>query len=149
MGDVDNALESCRAVLAIDPDDVDAIILVGDILIEKELFDEAVVHLDNASRVNGSNNRIAQKLNTARVELKKSKRKNYYKILGVDRHADVKTIKKAFRKLALEFHPDRFSQAAEEVRAEAETTFMGLSEAYEILSDPGIYLSSLHFTDEL
>lgn len=56
--------------------------------------------------------------------------KDYYKILGVNKNADDKTIKKAYRKLAREFHPDvnPDNKAAEE-------KFKDISEAYEVLSD--------------
>jgi len=57
--------------------------------------------------------------------------KDYYKILGVSRDAGVNDIKKAYRKLAMEYHPDRNSgdPAAEE-------KFKAVGEAYSILSDP-------------
>lgn len=56
--------------------------------------------------------------------------KDYYKILGVDKNASVDEIKKAYRKLALEYHPDRGGGA------EAEKKFKEVNEAYQILSDP-------------
>lgn len=46
-----------------------------------------------------------QLLKNAQVELKKSKRKDYYKILGVDKNASEDEIKKAYRKRALMHHP--------------------------------------------
>jgi len=57
--------------------------------------------------------------------------KDYYKILGVDRNATEAEIKSAFRKLALQYHPDRNpgNKAAEE-------KFKEINEAYEVLSDP-------------
>jgi curved DNA-binding protein len=57
--------------------------------------------------------------------------KDYYKILGVDRNANEKDIKRAYRKLAREFHPDvnPDDKAAEE-------KFKEINEAYEVLSDP-------------
>ena len=55
--------------------------------------------------------------------------KNYYKILGVSREADKKTIKKAYRKLALKYHPDKNKAA------DAEDKFKSISEAYEVLTD--------------
>ena len=57
--------------------------------------------------------------------------KDYYQTLGVNKSATGDEIKKAFRKLAVKYHPDRNpdNKAAEE-------RFKEISEAYEILSDP-------------
>ncbi|MFW6237685.1 MAG: molecular chaperone DnaJ [Halanaerobiales bacterium] len=57
--------------------------------------------------------------------------KDYYEILGVDRDADQKKIKKAYRKLAKKYHPDMNKD-----NPEAAEKFKEISEAYEILSDP-------------
>jgi curved DNA-binding protein len=57
---------------------------------------------------------------------------DYYEILGVARDADADAIKKAYRKLALKWHPDKHPEAE---RAEAEKRFKQVSEAYEVLSD--------------
>jgi len=57
--------------------------------------------------------------------------KDYYKTLGVDRNADQETIKKAFRKLARQYHPD-----ANKGDKKAEEKFKEINEAYEVLSDP-------------
>ena len=56
--------------------------------------------------------------------------RDYYDVLGVDKSADVKTIRKAYRKLAKEFHPDHNPD-----NIEAEDKFKEISEAYEVLSD--------------
>lgn len=55
--------------------------------------------------------------------------KDYYKILGVDRKADAKTIKSAYRKLARKHHPDV-------AKGKDSERFKEISEAYEVLSDP-------------
>jgi molecular chaperone DnaJ len=55
---------------------------------------------------------------------------DYYKTLGVDRSADAGEIKKAYRKLAMQYHPDRNPD-----NAEAEQKFKEVSLAYEILKD--------------
>ena len=58
---------------------------------------------------------------------------DYYELLGVARGADADTIKRAYRKLALKWHPDRHSGDGAK---EAEERFKRISEAYEVLSDP-------------
>lgn len=55
--------------------------------------------------------------------------KDYYKILGVERAADQESIKKAFRRMAAKYHPDRNKDAS------AEDRFKELNEAYEVLGD--------------
>lgn len=57
--------------------------------------------------------------------------RDYYEILSVARDADADTIKKAYRKLALQYHPDRNSGAKD-----AEERFKEATEAYEVLRDP-------------
>src|SRR5512135_2505008 len=56
--------------------------------------------------------------------------KDYYKSLGVERNATEAEIKSAFRKLALQFHPDR-----NQGNKQAEEKFKEINEAYEVLSD--------------
>jgi len=57
--------------------------------------------------------------------------KDYYKILGVERNATQKEIKKAYRKLARKHHPD-----LNPGDTDAEERFKGINEAHEVLSDP-------------
>ena len=59
-----------------------------------------------------------------------AEKRDYYEVLGVSRNADAAEIKKAYRKLALQYHPDRNpgDKAAEEKFKEA-------AEAYDVLSN--------------
>ena len=58
-------------------------------------------------------------------------KRDYYEVLGVSRNADESDIKKAYRKLAKQYHPD-----LNPGDKEAEAKFKEISEAYEVLSDP-------------
>ncbi len=57
-------------------------------------------------------------------------KRDYYEVLGIDKSADKETIKKAYRKLAVKYHPDRNPGDKE-----AEEKFKEATEAYEVLSD--------------
>jgi len=61
-----------------------------------------------------------------------SKHTKYYDSLGIDPKADDATIKKAYRKMAMKWHPDKNPQN----RKEAEDRFKEITHAYEVLSDP-------------
>ena len=63
-----------------------------------------------------------------------TEKRDYYEVLGVDRNASDEDIKKAFRKLARQHHPDLQTDAAK--KKSAEEKFKEAGEAYEVLSDP-------------
>lgn len=56
--------------------------------------------------------------------------KDYYKTLGISKGSNEEEIKKAYRRMALRFHPDKNKDA------NAEEKFKEIAEAYEVLSDP-------------
>lgn len=60
-----------------------------------------------------------------------AEKRDYYEVLGLDRNAGEEEIKKAFRRLARQYHPD-----VNKHDAAAETKFKEINEAYQVLSDP-------------
>lgn len=62
--------------------------------------------------------------------------KDLYSILGVDKNTSDEEIKKRYRKLCLQFHPDKQNGKSDAEKKEAEEKFKEISEAYSVLSDP-------------
>lgn len=102
---------------------------------DMEMYEEAVRDLEHVYQQDKSrdNKRL---LDNAKLELRKSKRKDYYKILGISKNASQDDIKKAYKKAALKHHPDRHAHASESEKRDQEKKFKELGEAYGILSDP-------------
>ena len=95
---------------------------------------EAAIQLaETTMQERGRSEKLRAALRDAKVALKKSKVKDYYKVLGVDKDVDEKTLKKVYRRLALQNHPDK---AADGDKEAAEKRFADINEAYEVLSDP-------------
>ncbi|KPV77362.1 uncharacterized protein RHOBADRAFT_51230 [Rhodotorula graminis WP1] len=123
------AAAACRDALELDPDDTWALVAKSDELLKGEQYDEAVRVLSAAFEATGRSDRgVLERLQKAQRLLKQSKSKDYYKILGVARDADDKTIKRAYRKATLKAHPDKEGGSEEKMSA--------LNEAYEVISNP-------------
>ena len=61
---------------------------------------------------------------------------DYYKVLGVDRSCDEAALKKAYRRAAVKWHPDKWSSKSQAEQKAAEENFKRVAEAYDALSDP-------------
>ena len=72
----------------------------------------------------------------AKTALKRAGRKDLYSILGVTSQASEEEIKKAYKKAALKYHPDKQAGKSDEEKESAEKMFKSIGEAYECLSDP-------------
>jgi DnaJ family protein C protein 7 len=102
---------------------------------EFKMFDDAKADLSKAKELDPSNPKIEGYINEANQKADQSKNRDYYKILGIDRNASPDEIKKAYRKLALKYHPDRNSES-EQSKKIAQRKFEDVSDAYSVLSDP-------------
>ncbi|KAI0059331.1 TPR-like protein [Artomyces pyxidatus] len=108
--------------------DIDGLLGKGEALLVREEWEEAVRVFERAWEASGGGNReIHARLSKAQRLLKLSRQKDYYKVLGVSRDADEKTIKKAYRKATMTAHPDKGG---------SEAKMAVVNEAYEVLSDP-------------
>ena len=63
-------------------------------------------------------------------------KRDYYEVLGVSKDATADVIKKAYKKAAIQYHPDRQGDKSEAEKKEAEEKFKEAAEAYSVLSDP-------------
>ena len=60
-------------------------------------------------------------------------KRDYYEVLGVERNASAEEIKKAYRKLAIKYHPDKVATLGEDVQKAAEEKFKAVNQAYEAI----------------
>ena len=127
----DAAIDDATKALELDPSYTKARKTRAKALGESGNWEEAVRELKQVHEADPSDAGIAKEIRNAELELKKSKRKDYYKILGVEKDAGDIEIKKAYRKLAITHHPDKNPDDAQ-----AEERFKDIGEAYETLSDP-------------
>lgn len=128
------AIQDCDQSLRLRRDHIKTMLRRGQCKLELERYQDAIREFEKAKELDPQNRDIRQQLQNAQLELKKSKRKNYYKILEVDKNSDERVIKKAYRKMALKWHPDKNSETPEQHTA-AEAKFKDITEAYTVLSD--------------
>uniref|UniRef100_A0A8C8H1D7 J domain-containing protein n=1 Tax=Oncorhynchus tshawytscha TaxID=74940 RepID=A0A8C8H1D7_ONCTS len=132
---IDQAIEDCTKAVKLDETYIKAYLRRAQCYMDKEEYDEAVRDYEKVYQTEKTKEH-KHLLKNAQLELKKSKRKDYYKVLGVDKNATEDEIKKAYRKRALMHHPDRHSSASAEVQKEEEKKFKEVGEAFTVLSDP-------------
>lgn len=126
----DAAIADCERATGLDPGYMNARKTKANALGAAERWEDAVREWKAIQEMDPEDRTVAKEIRRAELELKKSQRKDYYKILGVDKQADDGQIKKAYRKLAIVHHPDK-----NQGDKEAESRFKDISEAYETLSD--------------
>jgi len=130
-----DSVADCNEAIKLDEKYLKAFLRRGRSYMELEQYDEAVHDFEHVNKLERGNPEYRACLSNAKLELKKSKRKDYYKILGVEKNANDDEIKKAYRKRALVHHPDRHAGASDDEKKEHERKFKEVGEAYGILSD--------------
>lgn len=131
LGRGKDAISSCTEALSIDEELIDALVQRGEAKLLTEDWEGAVQDLKEAAQKSPQDMNIRESLMKAEKALKMSKRKDWYKILGVSKTAAISEIKRAYKKLALQWHPDKNV----ENREEAEEKFREIAAAYEVLGD--------------
>jgi DnaJ family protein C protein 7 len=134
LGRFDEAVTDCSIALQLDKNYRKALLQRAKCFMELRDFDKAVNDYESAFKTVKSPE-SKRLLEDAKLALERSKRKDYYKILGVDKNASTNQIKTAFRRKALAHHPDRHVTACVAERREQEEKFKEVGQAYEILSD--------------
>ncbi len=135
LNQLDQALDDCDQALDLNKDYMKAHQKRAKLLMTKGMFEEAVREYEWICLANPS---MANKrhLEAAKMKFTISKKKDYYKILGVVRTARIEKIKKAYRELALKHHPDKFHNASESKKKEQENIMKDINKAYDVLKDP-------------
>ncbi|XP_030494090.2 dnaJ protein P58IPK homolog [Cannabis sativa] len=131
LGRGKDALSSCNEALNIDGELLEALVQRGEAKLLTEDWEGAVEDLKSAAQQSSQDMNIREAYMRAEKALKMSKRKDWYKILGVSKTAAVSEIKRAYKRLALQWHPDKNV----ENREEAEAKFREIAAAYEVLGD--------------
>lgn len=135
IGNVRDAIADCSNALKTNPVYLKVLLLRAKCHSDMGNYEECVKDYEAAAKIEKTME-IKTALKDAKLALKRSKRKDYYKILGIDKNASDEEIKKAYRKRALLHHPDRHANASEEEKREQEKKFKEVGEAYAVLSDP-------------
>ncbi|KZC11403.1 DnaJ like protein subfamily C member 7 [Dufourea novaeangliae] len=134
-GLLQETVTECTEALKLDENYMKALLRRAVTYMTLKEYDEAVHDLEKVCKMTNSREH-KRLLMEAKLAAKKSKRKDYYKILGINKNASTDDIKKAFRKRAMVHHPDRHPNATEGEKKEQEKKFKEVGEAYGILSDP-------------
>ena len=130
-----SALTDLNESIRLNPEYTKAYMRRGNVYTHLGRYQEAYSDYDTVKQKDPSYPELDNSIRLTKLEEKKSKRKDYYKILGLEKTATSFEIKKSYKKAALQWHPDKNSET-EEKRNLAEIKFKDIGEAYNLLSNP-------------
>lgn len=128
------AIADCTDALKLDEGYIKALTRRASCYMDVGEYESAVADYERLIKLDRSREH-KRLLQDAKQALKRSLRKDYYKILGVGRDAGEDDIKRAYKKRAMIHHPDRHASASDEEKKEQEKKFKDVGEAYGVLSD--------------
>ncbi|XP_041926221.1 dnaJ homolog subfamily C member 3b [Alosa sapidissima] len=128
------AVDACTEAHQLDPQNLHILRDRAEAYIQLQDYEKAVEDYQEAREFDNENQEIREGLDRAQKLLKQSRKRDYYKILGVGRNANKQEIIKAYRKLAQQWHPDNFQSETD--KKEAEKKFIDIASAKEVLTDP-------------
>jgi DnaJ family protein C protein 3 len=131
-----DASKYCEEAVELDPESFWGLVYRGKSLLRREEYEAAIQTLEKAAELRpDKSDKVNPILHKAQIALKRSKTKDYYKVLGVANDADERQIKSAYRKASKQYHPDKAAKQGI-IKEEAEKKMASINEAYEILSNP-------------
>ena len=136
-GDMSQAIKTCTSLINdVDVDrnvKVNALCDRAEAYLNLDNFDKAISDYQMALDIDEHTSRAKEGMDKAQKLKKQAGKRNYYKILGVNKNASKREIMKAYKKLALEWHPDKYNGDDKEM---ADQKFVDINAAKEVLTDP-------------
>ncbi|KAJ3083276.1 DnaJ sub C member 3 [Quaeritorhiza haematococci] len=129
----DKSVTWCSKTLELDSQNLEALLYRAQSKMAQEEYEEAMRDYQKAHEINQNDSRASEGYQRAQRLMRMAGRKDYYKVLGVPRDASTRDIKKAFRKLAQKWHPDKYE--GDLPQEQVVKKMSEINEAYEVLSN--------------
>jgi DnaJ homolog subfamily C member 3 len=142
LRDVEKGLQICETLLQLEngdsnPQMYDVYLIKADLYILNNDLPAAEVAINKAGELQPNHEKVREYRQTLERLKRSADRKDYYKILGVEKTAGSNDIRRAYRKLTKQYHPDqlRSRELTEKQRAEMDVLYRNINEAKEVLLD--------------
>lgn len=133
LGSYDQAADECAHAVKINDSYMKAHLKRAEIYQRQCKYEEAVICYEHICDLDGTNRDYAILLKQARDRAKLTKKRDYYKILGLSHSFTKEDLKRAYRQKALSHHPDRHSDADIVTRKIEEKRFKEAAEAHSFI----------------